>query len=170
MCCEDDSIICDILVALSGCCFCYWWNAIRNEKPPEKELRRIKSVSAIQSLGEDDVVNENIIYAKKSQSKYILPVDIPSDVVNENIIYAKKSQSKYILPVDIPSKHDNIKSVYPQYCASVTSEKIDHISKGIQINTKVLKSPLRSEKIGMNIATPRQLASRNSEKFLIIER
>lgn len=139
MCCEEESLVCEILECLAGCCCCYWWFAIRNEKPPEKIIKRIKSVSGVQSTSEV----ENI---------------------KENVVYAKQSQLKYILPVDIPSQHGNCSESSQKMISEKTGKGTLVVQK---LYFKVTKSPLRREKFDKTGESPRYLAAKNSENFVL---
>ena len=139
MCCEEDSIICDIIGAIAACCFCYWWNVIPNEKPKEQKRRRIQSVSGVQSSNVSECIEHNIIVKQLQphpQSKYILPVDFPSQHGNNS-----------------PKKH--ISDIY------------DNIGPLSNLNMKLAKSQMRSEKFDKINESPRQFAVKNSDNFIL---
>ena len=154
MCCEEDSIICDIIGALSACCFCYWWNVIPNEKPSEKK-RRIKSVSESQNLDNVDMINENVVYAKQSQSKYILPVDFPSQHGKRS--FASQHSETINQDFGNNSPKNQISDIY------------DNIGPLSNLNMKLAKSQMRSEKFDKINESPRQLAVKNSDNFVLMK-
>jgi len=114
----------DILIALSGCCCCYWWSAIRNEKPPEKRIKRSASESVIKNLNVSDTFNENIIYAKNSNLKYILPIDMSIHDEYKHMSPQKQNSEKF----GKGTPKINLKATKTPLC----SEKFDKTSESLR--------------------------------------